>query len=199
MRVHLLFVAGILLVGAGCNGPDVRAESATARRVVDSAASREDELRKFRDGLPKVDSLVGGAGNRDELVAAFMRALAASDTTALVRMAVTRSEFAYLYYPTTPRAKPPYDLEPELMWFLLIQQRDQGLTRSLRHYGGTPISLMDYDCGEEASHEGENVVYGPCTVRWRGSGGDTLSVRLFNQILERGGRFKFLNYGNRLD
>jgi hypothetical protein len=36
-------------------------------------------------------------------------------------------------------------------------------------------------------------------VRWRNANGDTLSVRLFNQILERGGRFKFLSYGNRLD
>ena len=30
-------------------------------------------------------------------------------------------------------------------------------------------------------------------------GGDTRSVRLFSQILERGGRFKFLSYGSRLD
>jgi hypothetical protein len=199
MRVHLLVVAGILLGSAGCDGPDARAESGTARGVVDSALPREEMLRRFREGLPRADSLVGGAGSRDELVAAFMRALAASDTAALVGMAVNRSEFAYLYYPTTPQAKPPYDLEPELMWFLLVQQRDRGLTRALQLYGGTPVSLLDYDCGERASHEGENVVYGPCTVRWRGEGGDTLSVRLFNQILERGGRFKFLNYGNRLD
>jgi len=114
-------------------------------------------------------------------------------------MAVNRSEFAYLYYPTSPRAHPPYDLEPGLMWFLLVQQRDRGLSRALRLYGGTPISLVDYECAKESSKEGANVVSGPCTVRWQGKGGDTLSVRLFSQILERGGRFKFLSYGNQLD
>ena len=58
------------------------------------------------------------------------------------------------------------------------------------------MSLVDYDCGVEASHEGENIVYGPCRLRWRTADGDTLAVRLFNQILERNGRFKILNYGN---
>ena len=47
--------------------------------------------------------------------------------------------------------------------------------------------------------EGENTVYGPCVVRWRGKAGDTVAVRLFGQIVERGGRFKFLSYANKLD
>jgi hypothetical protein len=199
MRVELFFLAGILLTGAGCDRPDARAESAPARGVVDSAVPREEALRRFTEGLPPADSLVGGAESRDELVAEFMEALADADTAALVGLAVTRSEFAHLYYPTSPRGKPPYDLEPGVMWFMLVQQRDRGLSRALELYGSTPVSLIDYDCGERASREGENVVYGPCTVRWKGVAGDTLSVRLFSQILERGGRFKFLSYGNRLD
>jgi hypothetical protein len=114
-------------------------------------------------------------------------------------MAVTRGEFAWLYYPTTPMAQPPYDLQPRLMWFLLAERSDRGLSKALGIYGGRPMSLVDYDCGSKASHEGENIVYGPCTLRWRAAGGDTLAVRLFNQILERHGRFKILNHGNRLD
>jgi hypothetical protein len=199
MRVELFFLTGILLAGVGCNRPDARAESAPAGGVVDSALPREEALRRFTDGLPPADSLVGGAESRDELVAELMGALARSDTAALAGLAVTRSEFAYLYYPTSPRGKPPYDLEPGLMWFMLVQQRDRGLSRALERYGGTPISLLDDHCGEGVSREGENAVHGPCTVRWTGAGGDTLSVRLFSQILEHGGRFKFLNYGNRLD
>lgn len=199
MRVELFLLGGILLAGAGCSRPDARAESAPAGRAVDRALPREEALRRFTDGLPPADSLVGGAESRDHLVAEFMAALARSDTAALAALAVTRSEFAHLYYPTSPRGKPPYDLEPGLMWFMLVQQRDRGLSRALELYGGTPISLIDHDCGTGASREGENVVYGPCTVRWKGDGGDTRSVRLFSQILERGGRFKFLSYGSRLD
>jgi hypothetical protein len=104
-----------------------------------------------------------------------------------------------LYYPTTPLGKPPYDLEPGLMWFLHTQRSDRGLSKALQLYGGRPMSLVDSDCGFGASHEGENIVYGPCTVRWRTAEGDTLAVRLFNQILERDKRFKFLSYGNRMD
>jgi hypothetical protein len=194
-----MMVALLLSGVAGCNGSDARAEPASARRVVDSALPREEALRRFREKLTPVDSLVGGTKSRDELVAAYLRALAAADTVALQQLAVTQAEFAWLYYPTTPMGKPPYDLEPGLMWFLHTQRGDRGLTKALQLYGGRPMSLVDYDCGAESSHEGENIVYGPCTVRWSTDSGDTLAVRLFNQILERNGRFKFLSYGNRLD
>ena len=199
LSVNLMMLALLLVSVAGCNGSDARAEPASAGRVVDSALPREEALRRFREKLPVVDSLADGRRSRDELVAAFVRALAAADTAALTRLAVTRAEFAWLYYPTTPIGKPPYDMEPGLMWFLHAERSDRGLTKALQLYGGKPMSLVDYDCGAQASHEGDNIVYGPCTVRWRTSGGDTLAVRLFNQVLERGGRFKILSYGNRLD
>ena len=198
-RRHLLALGVILLGGRGCDGPDARAASATPGHAVDSALPREEMVRRFTKGLPRTDSLSGGAESQDQLVAAFVRALAAADTAALQRMAVNRSEFAYLYYPTSPRARPPYDLEPGLMWFLQVQQSDRGLTLALRRFGGSPMDLVGYDCGKDASHEGDNIVYGPCTVRWRRQQGDTVAGRLFTQILERDGRFKFLSYANQLD
>jgi hypothetical protein len=198
-RRHLLTLGVIALVGGACDGPDVRAVSATPGHAVDSALPREEMVRRFIDGLPRTDSLTGGAGSRDQLVAAFVRALASADTAALQRMAVSRSEFAYLYYPASPRSKPPYDLEPGLMWFLQLQQSDRGLTLALRRFGGSQMELLGYDCGKGASHEGDNIVYGPCTVQWRRERGDTVSGRLFTQILERDGRFKFLSYANQLD
>jgi hypothetical protein len=199
MPVKLMMLVLLLWGIAGCDGSDARAEPAASGRVVDSALPPEEALRRFREKLPRVDSLAGGAETRDALVAAYLHALAAADTAALVRLAVSRAEFAWLYYPTTPMGKPPYDLEPGLMWFLHAERSDRGLTKALQIYGGRAMSLVDYDCGDKASHEGENIVYGPCTVRWRSAEGDTLAVRLFNQILERNKRFKILNYGNRLD
>ena len=130
----------ILLAGVGgaamaCNRPEMRAE-APPHRVVDSILTRDEALRRFRDGLPPVEVLEGGQESRDKLLAAFLRALAKRDTLALTSMAITSPEFAYLYYPTTPQGLPPYELEPGLMWHLLVQRSDRGLRRSLGVYGG---------------------------------------------------------------
>jgi hypothetical protein len=194
-----LFWVGLLAGIAACGGPDVRAELPAAGRVVDSILPREEALRRFREGLPPADSLSGGAESRDALVAAFMRALGAADTAAIAGLAITRSEFAYLYYPTATQGLPPYNLEPGLMWFMLFERSNNGVSRALQLHGGTPMLLVDYDCGSGSQREGENTVYGPCVVRWRGKAGDTVAARLFSQIVERGGRFKFLSYANQLD
>lgn len=190
----------VLLAGsAACGSPDARADHLVSGRVVDSILPREEALRRFREGLPRADSLAGGAESRDGLVAAFLRALSAADTGALNDLAISRSEFGYLYYPTASEGLPPYDLEPGLMWFMLFEKSNQGIRKALQLYGGSPLPLVDYDCGQSQAKEGENTVYGPCIVRWRGKTGDTVSARLFSKILGRDGRFKFLSYGNRLD
>jgi hypothetical protein len=195
-----MILAGAVLLGgiAGCGNPDAHAEALRPARVADSLLPREEAVRRFRAGLPPADSLTGGAASRDALIASFMRALGAADTAAIVALAITRPEFAYLYYPTAARGLPPYDLEPGLMWFMLFEQSNRGIRRALQAYGGTPGRLVDYDCGAAALQEGENRIYGPCVVRWRAASGDTVSVRLIGQILERGGRFKVLSYANRL-
>lgn len=198
MRLRWLFCGAVLAMPlAGCEGREARAET-TAGRVVDSVIDREEALRRFRTGLARADSLSGGARTREELVAALVRALGARDTSALVRMALTRSEFAYLYYPTTPQALPPYDLEPGLMWFLLFERSNQGVRRALERFGGQRLRVLGHDCGKQASREGANTVYGPCVVFWRNQQGDSASVRVFSQIIERGGRYKFVSYANRL-
>lgn len=199
MRVTVLCWAALLAGIAACEGPDARAELPAAGKVVDSILPREEALRRFREGLPRADSLRGGAESRDALVAAFMGALGAADTASIAGMAITRSEFAYLYYPTASQGLPPYELEPGLMWFMLFEQSNDGIRRALQLYGGNPMPVVDYDCGTGHQREGENTVYGPCVVRWRDQKGDTVAARLFSQIVERGGRFKFLSYANKLD
>jgi hypothetical protein len=194
-----LWTAGLLAGIGACGGPDARADLPAAGRVVDSILPREETLRRFREGLPPVDSLSGGAGSRDALVAEFVRALSAGDTGAVAAMAITRPEFAYLYYPTAAEGRPPYDLEPGLMWFMLYERSNQGGRKALELLGGSGVTLVDYDCGTGQVREGENTISGPCVVRWRTRAGDTASGRLFGKILERGGRAKFLSYANGLD
>jgi hypothetical protein len=181
-----------------CDRPAVQAKSAP-RRVIDSIIPRDEALRRFRTNLAPVEALEGGRGSRDSLVGAYLDALAARDTATLAAMAVSRAEFGYLYYPTTPQSRPPYNLAPELMWFLLDQRSDRGIRRVLQIYGGQDLTLLGYDCGPGESVEGENTVWGPCQVRFRLAEGDTVSQRLFSQIIRRGGRYKFLSYANKLD
>jgi hypothetical protein len=182
-----------------CDRSDVQAKSAAPRRVIDSVLPRTEQVRRFRRNLAPVDSLAGGRRSRDSLVAAYLKALGARDTAALAAMAVSRAEFAYLYYPTTPQGRPPYDLAPELMWFLLKQRSDGGLRKALQLYGGQDLTLLHYDCGSGESVEEENTVWGPCVVRFRRGEGDTVSQRLFSQVIRRAGRYKFLSYANQLD
>ena len=199
-----MMLTGVTVFGgiAACGSPDARAdargEASRPTRVVDSLVPREEALRRFREGLPPADSLTGGAASRDELVESFLRALGAGDTTAIVELAITRPEFAYLYYPTAAQGLPPYDLEPGLMWFMLFEKSNQGIRNALQVHGGRPMRLLDYDCGAAALDEGKNRIYGPCVVRWRGESDDTGSAQLLGQIVERGGRFKVLSYANKL-
>jgi len=191
-----VLLAGVGSATAACDRPEMRAEGPPLQ--VDSILSRDEALRRFRQGLAPAEVLEGGQESRDRLVAGFLRALGKRDALALTTMAITRPEFAYLYYPTTPQSLPPYELEPGLMWYMLLQRSDRGLRRSLTLYGGRELLLLSYDCGKEESREGHNTISGPCVMRVRDERGRTVSLRLFSQIIERGGRYKFVSYANKL-
>jgi hypothetical protein len=113
-------------------------------------------------------------------------------------MLLTRGEFAWLYYPSNPQGLPPYDLNPDLMWFMLSSGSEKGITRALGELGGRPLGYSGYVCDSLPSRQGSNTVWGPCAVRLHPKGGDTSSQRLFGLIVERDGRYKFVGYANRL-
>lgn len=172
--------------------------------IVDSVRDPETEaeLLKFQKASHPVDSLAGAEPSRDALVQRFVAALETRDTATLRRMLVTRDEFAFLYYPTTPQGFPPYRLEAGLMWELLQKGNRGGLTKALRERGGKPLGVSGYECDPYPSEEGRNKVWGPCVLLRKpleGEQGDTIRERLFSQVIERDGRWKFLNYGNKLD
>ena len=193
----LLSVATLCLIAA-CGGPSAAATAAAHKPThVDSIIPREEALRRFQASAHRVDSLSGGASSRDDLVRTFLRALAHSDTATLRGLAIDRNEFAFLYYPTAPQGLPPYDLAPELFWFTLESGTDKGLSRALESRGGRPLEFQAYRCDSIPSHEGENTVWGPCSVRYRRDG-KVADERLFGLIMERDGRFKFVSYANRL-
>jgi hypothetical protein len=199
LRLTCLTLLGASLLACGCRRTS---EAGAAERGsplhVDSVAPREVELARFQEGLTQPDSLSGGARSREELVRAFVRALERGDTAELRALALTRAEFAWLYYPTNPQASPPYDLSPALFWFLLERRSSQGLLHLLEERAGAPLGYLDHRCLGEVSLEGENRVVGPCLVRRLQAAGDAVEEKLFGPVIERGGRFKFVSYANPL-
>ena len=190
----------LLLFGAlalsGCEGRGVHRSPETARAThVDSIVPRAEALRRFQARTAPVDTLAGGARSRGALVRNFVRAIEGRDTTALRRLVLDRSEFAYLYYPTAPQGLPPYDLPPDLLWFTLASGSAKGIARALESFGGRSLGMEGYHCDPTPSRQGDNLVWGPCRIERRAAG-EELEVRLFGLILERAGRFKFVTYAN---
>jgi len=191
----LVLAAALSLAPVGCGGA---AGDTLKASVIDSVIPREEAIQRFQAGLERAEQLSGGADSREELVRSFIDALEARDTVVLVRLTMTRAEFAYLYYSTNPQSLPPYDLSPDLFWFLLESNGRKGLSHALEERGGTPLRYVDHRCAGEPSREGENTVWGPCLVRRVQAPGDTITERLFGPIIERGGRYKFVSLTNKL-
>ncbi|MDF1501913.1 hypothetical protein [Roseisolibacter sp. H3M3-2] len=161
----------------------------TVEQLVDSS------LRAFRDGVAPVTALDGGAESRDALVSRYAEAALARDTAALRALLVTRAEFAWLYFPESRLARPPYGIDPTFLWLQVGSNSTRDLPKAMTALAGGRYAA--HLCQDPATAEGANRLHEQCrVVVTRGARADTLS--LFGSILERGGRFKFLSYANRL-
>jgi hypothetical protein len=192
---RVLACAGLAFAMASCSGAEAKPAHAG---VVDSVVPRHSAVARFQRVARRVDGLSGGARSRDQLVRRFAAALERRDTVALGSLVMTKSEFAWLYYPSNPEGLPPYSLRPQLMWFMLEARSRQGFHKLMKQRAAKPLRLLAHRCKGEPSRQGENTVWGPCLVLRRGETGDTISERLFGQIIERGGRYKFVSYANKL-
>lgn len=161
--------------------------------MVDSILPLEQELRRFRVGLGDPPAtLTGGASSREALVRRFFSALAAADTADLRAMALSRAEFAYLVYPSSPYTRPPYRQSPELVWLQLQSSGASGLGRLLdraRRY-----RYVNHRCNATPAREEQNRLWRQCQAKVVRAPGDTATVRMFGVIVEREGRFKFANF-----
>jgi hypothetical protein len=188
--------------GDGGDGIEVAAAVAATERQpvhVDSVFPIEEEVRRFRASLQdSVAALDGGAASMDELVARFVAALEAKDPAGLGSLALTVEEFAYVYYPATRFTRRPYEMSPALVWFQLENYGSRGLSRALSRYGGRPLGATGYRCGDAPVVEGDNRIHGDCIIDRVREDGTAEALSLFGQVIERDGRFKFINYANRL-
>ena len=193
----------VLVLAIGCDGApaprqtEVLPARSAAPGVVDSILPPEEALRRFRENLPPVSALEHAEPSRDSLVRRFIRAVEERDTTTLRAIVMTRAEFAHLYYPTSPHARPPAQQQPALVWFLHSQASEKGVSRALDRFGGRSLDVRDYSCASPPRIEGGNTIWDDCRLHVE-VGGDTSSIRLFGGVIARDGRFKLLSYGNDL-
>lgn len=174
---------------------EAAATSGSPPRAIPTIA---EQLRAFQAGAEPVDTLADGAASRDDLVRVLVDAIGRRDTSEVRRRHLSRAEYAYLYYPSAEIAKPPYELDPETAWFLLTAESDKGIRRALDRLGGQPLHYVGHRCDTGPKLEGRNRVWRSCLVRLRVAGARTDSLPLFGAIVERDGRFKFVNYWNKM-
>jgi hypothetical protein len=163
--------------------------------VVDSILPIEEELRRFRTGIDTVLEFTGGAASRESLARDVVTALSRSDTVSLTRMALTRGEYAWLVYPTSPLVAPPYRQAPGVAWMMLSSGSVSGLHRLLARLGGNEMTYDSHTCAATPVIEGDNRVWNSCTVSVTRNG-QSSAMRLFSAVIERNGKFKILSFSN---
>lgn len=164
--------------------------------VIDSVLPMDVMLARFRARIPEVKSLAHGQPTRDSLVGSVVRSIMSQDTAQLEKDAVSVSEFAWLYFPTSVNAKPPYELPPGLAWFRIQEDARSGVLRALQKFRGHQIAYEGYSCGPAPTVEGPNRVWIHCVINLSVDGQPTVPIKLFSSILERDGRFVVLSYKN---
>ena len=176
----------------------VHAERAPAEQsgIVDSVLPMSVLLERFRVHLQEPQHMTSGVPTRDGLVDRVVQALESNDTMAFEPLAISVEEFAWLYYPTTMTAQPPYELPPGVAWLQIQQRNRDGVLRALREYGGAELDYRGYRCDPEPSLEGGNRMWRNCVVTIGRGGQAPRPIRLFGTIIERDGRFAVVSYSN---
>ena len=166
--------------------------------VIDSVFPMDVMLARFRESVPEVTRLEGGAADREALARTFLAAVAAGDSTALTGLLLTRSEYAWLVYPEHLYAEPPYELDPAIHWLQVQASSAKGMARVLERYGNQPLEFRSLDCEVDTlqfTRSATTRAWAPCNVTYRASD-STLTRRLFGTIVERDGMAKFFGYAN---
>jgi hypothetical protein len=197
----LAFVLAATIVAA-CD----RAQTPSADRadrpagyVVDSSHSIDTLLARFRATVADTPTtLVGGEASAERLAREFLRAVSSNDSASIRRLVVNRAEFAWLYYPHTRFTKPPYELDPDLLWLQLNESSEKGIVRALRRYAGSSLRFEALVCPDSGAIEGPNRVRIGCQVRFANADSAARTMRFFGSLLERDGRWKIISYANDL-
>jgi hypothetical protein len=182
--VRRLAMASLVALAA-CGAPDRPAPPAADQYTPAAMVAR------FRRSVPERPTALGrgAATSADSLLARWVRGVEARDSAALAPLALTASEFAWLYYLDSPMARPPYELDPDVLWVQTASRSARGLARTLERYGGRRLGRWRAAC-EPPATSGALRLHA-CAVSFRPAGA-AADVRLPLSVVERDGRFKLL-------
>lgn len=167
--------------------------------VIDTTLPIAEQVKQFRAAIggPTLTALVNASPSRDALLQRFAGALERRDTTAFRQMIVNAREFIDLIYPDSPFASDGF--RPTAVWSVILSTTAAGFARLLETRGGKPLGAVGMTCADRGpNREGKNLIWNQCLVRIRDANGTERREQLFGSIIERGGRFKFISYANRL-
>lgn len=194
---RLIILALLALPLAACSEGDA-AQAPRPGVVVDSAIPLPEATRRFQARLEPVAALADGDVELEGLLRRLVAAYTGRDSAELSRLAMTAPEFGYLYYPESPYPHPPYQISPDLLWYMAGEGADRGASRARERLGGRGATLATYHCGDSPKQEGETRVWGPCRVTVRYADGTEEELGLLNAVAQRDGRFKAISLENEL-
>ncbi len=204
MSRYAAILLTLLVVACGDTGQQAEAPIDPERPwrqagdVIDSVFPMEVMLARFRESVPEVTRMEGGASDREALARTFLNAVAAGDSTALTGLLINRSEYAWLIFPEHLYAEPPYELDPAIHWLQVQASSAKGMARVLERYGKQPLEFQSLACNVDTlqfKQSSTTRAWAPCTVTYRAND-STLTRRLFGTIVERDGVAKFFGYAN---
>lgn len=174
---------------------DTTAADSIAGDVVDSILPMAEYVKRFRQSLPAADTLSGGARSEKELVEGLLRALSSRDRSALIASLLSKSEFAWLYFPRHIYAEPPYELDPAIFWLQIQAGSDKGYARLLEYRGGLRLEYVTHTCKDATTVSPPLHERNQCDVTLLVDG-QRRREQLFGSIVEFEGRYKFVSYSN---
>jgi hypothetical protein len=140
--------------------------------------------------------LTNASSSPEALAEKALEALAAGDDEGLVRLMVTREEYEALLWPELPdRNHVPF----EFVWSLTGPRSRKARREVMGEYGDLPLELVGVDLGEKIEEYEGFTLYQEArmTVRRTDTGAEGL-IPLMDVVVEMGGGWKFLNFGENL-
>lgn len=132
----------------------------------------------------------------ETLAEAALEALFAGEEDALAALMVTREEYQTFLWPSLPdKNHVPFDF----VWSLTGPRSRKARREVMGDYGKVPLELVKVDLGEDLESYDEFTLYRKArmTVRRTDTGAVGL-IPLMDVVVEMGGGWKFLNFGEDL-
>jgi hypothetical protein len=168
--------------------------------VVDSIFPPEEALRRFRlaSGPEQPTELTGGATTIKALFEAYVKALAARDSIAVLQLALTRAEYAWLYYDKSPEQAS--GLVPQAAWGLMESRSNTGLGRAASRVSGlgSPARVVSASCANVDAEVPGAELLGRCVVEIEGGRSVRTTLPLARLVMRRNGRVKLVSFANDL-